>query len=120
LCTWFETIAQIVSWSLRAGGHNIIARHLIPNNHLFGTSDAFRRIKVAHDRRLGLRKRRSRGSAGDHALVTLHVHVGLPAATRHPEPSTSTASRWTGRHGPRDLIGGITVPWTVLENREDN
>lgn len=71
-------------------------------------------VLLAPDGRLGSGNRGSRGSAGDHALKSLHVNVRLAAAIWNPNPSTSATICGTSRHVFWNIVACDTFPRGVI------
>lgn len=54
------------------------------------------------------------------ALVIGHVHVRLTAAIRDPKPSAVATAGRAGRKVSGDIIGGHSLPRSVLKHGEND
>lgn len=81
---------------------------------MLGTLDASALVVLAVDGSLSGGQLAVGGGVGDMTLVVGHVHVGLTAAIRNPEPGAVAATRRAGREVLGDIVGSNTLPRSAV------
>lgn len=96
------------------GNLDVVARSLVPGNHLLSTGQALGRVISAVNGDLSLGNLLGGGGAGDMASVIGHVHVGLTTAVGDPEPGAVAAALGALGEILGDLVGSNTLPRSAI------